>query len=98
MKNHSLHHPARGTTKNSWSLTSARGERISAVEGMKLTQRMATALAKSRGKTGDERRTLVKEQLAKPSANSGLYRRIRPALLPGTTILRNKLGLRNQDD
>jgi hypothetical protein len=65
MKKHSLHHPARGTTKSSWTLTSTRGERISAVEGMKLTPRMATALAESRGKTGDERRTLVKEQLAK---------------------------------
>jgi hypothetical protein len=40
-------------------------KKISAVEGMKLTPRMATALAESRGKTGDERGTLVKEQLAK---------------------------------
>lgn len=82
MKNHSLHHPARGNTKSSWTLTSKRGERISAVEGMKLTPRMSTVLAESRGKTGDERRTLVKE-LAKQSANSGLHRRIRPALLSG---------------
>lgn len=65
MKNHSLHHLPRGTTKSGWTLTSTRGEKISAVEGMKLTPRMATALAESRGKTGDERRTLVKEQLAK---------------------------------
>ncbi|PSH65750.1 hypothetical protein CU102_19945 [Phyllobacterium brassicacearum] len=55
----------RGTIKSGWTLTSTRGEKISAVEGMKLTPRMATALAESRGKTGDERRTLVKEQLAK---------------------------------
>lgn len=48
-------------------LTSGRGEKISAVEGMKVTTRMGQILTQSsqRGMTGDERRTLIKEQIRK---------------------------------
>ena len=45
-------------------LTSSRGAKISAVEGMKLTPRMGHILEK-RGLSGDERRTLIKEQIRK---------------------------------
>ncbi|RRI05931.1 hypothetical protein EH240_05200 [Mesorhizobium tamadayense] len=45
-------------------LTSDKGEKISAVEGLKLSQRMSTILRESRarGLSGDERRKLIKEQ------------------------------------
>jgi hypothetical protein len=48
-------------------LSSRRGERISAVEGMKLSPRMAAILDESRerGLSGDERRMLVKKQISK---------------------------------
>ena len=49
-------------------LTSTRGEKISAVEGMVLTPRMRTVLAQSQGKSGDERRALVRKQFAKTKA------------------------------
>jgi hypothetical protein len=42
-------------------LTRAKGEKISAVEGMKLTERMERIL--DRNATGDERRSLIKEQV-----------------------------------
>lgn len=45
-------------------LSSDRGEKISAVEGMKLSPRMHTLLkdSRERGLSGDERRTLIREQ------------------------------------
>ena len=48
-------------------LTSDKGEKISAVEGLKLSRRMATLLTESRarGLTGDERRALIKEQASR---------------------------------
>jgi len=48
-------------------LTSDRGEKISAVEGLRLSRRMATILTESRarGLTGDERRALIKEQASR---------------------------------
>jgi hypothetical protein len=46
-------------------LTRSKGEKISAVEGMKLTERMARILDRSAraGLSGDERRSLIKEQV-----------------------------------
>ncbi|WP_041163982.1 hypothetical protein [Mesorhizobium opportunistum] len=48
-------------------LTSGRGEKISAVEGMKLSPRMAKVLNHSarHGLSGDERRSLIKEEIGK---------------------------------
>jgi hypothetical protein len=45
-------------------LTSDKGEKISAVEGLKLSQRMGRILRESRarGLSGDERRALIREQ------------------------------------
>lgn len=42
-------------------LTRATGEKISAVEGMKLTERMRRLLDQTEGLAGDERRSLIKE-------------------------------------
>lgn len=48
-------------------LTSIRGERISAVEGLRLTPRMRAVLDMSKDKSGEERRALIKAQFtAKP--------------------------------
>jgi hypothetical protein len=51
----------------SFVLSSRRGEKISAVEGMVLSSRMRKILSESResGLTGDERRALVKQQVSK---------------------------------
>jgi hypothetical protein len=46
-------------------LTSARGEKISAVEGMTLSPRMRQLLDRTQDKTGEERRELIKAQFAK---------------------------------
>ncbi|PYE29930.1 hypothetical protein C8J35_1402 [Rhizobium sp. PP-F2F-G38] len=46
-------------------LTSARGEKISAVEGMSLSARMRAVLTQSKDKSGDERRALVRQQFTK---------------------------------
>lgn len=48
-------------------LTRARGEKISAVEGLKLSPRMAQILNHSmrQGLSGDERRSLIKEEIRK---------------------------------
>lgn len=48
-------------------LTSSRGEKISAVEGLKLSPRMGEILkhSASRGLSGDERRALIKEKVRK---------------------------------
>ncbi len=46
-------------------LTSARGEKISAVEGMSLSARMRAVLTQSEDKSGDERRALVRQQFVK---------------------------------
>ena len=54
--------PSIGRDSKTGKLTSSRGEKISAVEGMHLTVRMKTVLNESRGKSGDERRALVKAQ------------------------------------
>jgi hypothetical protein len=40
-----------------------RGEKISAVEGLTLSERMARLLDRSAGLSGDERRSLIKEQV-----------------------------------
>ncbi|MBZ9893484.1 MULTISPECIES: hypothetical protein [unclassified Mesorhizobium] len=48
-------------------LTRAHGEKISAVEGMKLSSRMAKILNHGvrQGLSGDERRSLIKEEIRK---------------------------------
>ncbi|PYE25689.1 hypothetical protein C8J32_1035 [Rhizobium sp. PP-CC-3A-592] len=46
-------------------LTSARGEKISAVEGMSLSARMRAVLNQSQDNSGDERRALVCQQFIK---------------------------------
>lgn len=46
-------------------LSSHRGEKISAVEGMCLTERMRTLLNQLQGQSGDERRALVLAQFSK---------------------------------
>lgn len=57
----------RSAKSGQFVLSSDRGAKISAVEGMKLTTRMANTLKEgtSRGLSGDERRTLIKEQIRK---------------------------------
>jgi hypothetical protein len=59
--------PSRDVKSGQYVLSSKRGERISAVEGMHLTPRMRDVMvaATSRGLSGDERRTLIKEQIRK---------------------------------
>jgi hypothetical protein len=54
----------RSAKRGQFVLSSDRGEKISAVEGMKLSPRMSTILKESRerGLSGDERRTLIREQ------------------------------------
>ena len=67
-------------------LSSRKGERISAVEGMKISPRMAAILDESleRGLSGDERRTLVKKADVQEIGLARVIRcRGRPALLPG---------------
>ncbi|WP_341487784.1 hypothetical protein [Pararhizobium sp. A13] len=49
-------------------LSRERGEKISAVEGLKLTPRMRRLLDQTAGKPGDERREMIKAQFAKKSA------------------------------
>lgn len=51
--------------KSPGPLTSSRGEKIAAVEGLSLTPRMKAALTMTAGKSGDERRAVVKAQFAK---------------------------------
>lgn len=61
-------HTARSVKSGQYVLTSKRGEKFSAVEGLKLSGRMATVVrAASTGRqlSSDERRTLVKETLRK---------------------------------
>ncbi|TRC95480.1 hypothetical protein FJV77_16100 [Mesorhizobium sp. WSM4306] len=55
---------ARSTEIGQFVLTSDKGEKISAVEGLKLSQRMGAILrdSRARGLSGDERRTLIREQ------------------------------------
>ncbi|MET2833088.1 hypothetical protein [Mesorhizobium shangrilense] len=57
----------RTTRTEEFVLSSRKGERISAVEGLKLSPRMAAILDESRGRglSGDERRELVKKQISK---------------------------------
>jgi hypothetical protein len=45
-----------------------RGEKISAVEGLKLTPRMQRLLDQTADKSGDERREMIKAQFVKKSA------------------------------
>lgn len=54
----------RSAKSGQFVLSSDRGEKISAVEGMKLSPRMGTILKESRerGLSGDEHRTLIREQ------------------------------------
>ncbi|ESY25679.1 hypothetical protein X750_02770 [Mesorhizobium sp. LNJC394B00] len=54
-------------TQSQFVLTSGRGEKISAVEGLKLSQRMGFILKESRerGLSGDERRALIKDQVTR---------------------------------
>ena len=61
---------ARTAQTGQFVLSRRKGERISAVEGMKLSSRMATVLDESRerGLSGDEWRTLVKEPRNRPAA------------------------------
>ncbi|MEP6566960.1 MAG: hypothetical protein ABJB10_17640 [Mesorhizobium sp.] len=53
----------RSAKSGQFVLSSDRGEKISAVEGMKLSPRMGIILKESRerGLSGDERRTLIRE-------------------------------------
>ncbi len=59
----------------SYRLTSTRGEKIAAVEGLALTPRMRVLLEMSKDLTGDERRQLIREQFQP-------QRRRMPLLLP----------------
>ncbi|MDX8531365.1 hypothetical protein RFM41_04000 [Mesorhizobium sp. VK25A] len=63
-KSHAIVHSGQNSQ---FVLTSDRGEKISAVEGLKLSRRMAKILKESRarGLTGDERRALIKEQASR---------------------------------
>ena len=58
---------SRSTKTGQFVLSSRKGEKISAVEGMTLSPRMSTILSESRkrGLSGDERRKLVKQQVSK---------------------------------
>ncbi|MCV3765194.1 hypothetical protein [Rhizobium sp. TRM95796] len=47
-------------TMTGGKLTSERGEKISAVEGLRLTPRMEAVLLETRGRPGDERRAAIK--------------------------------------
>lgn len=51
----------RSTKTGRFVLTRSRGEKISAIEGMRLTERMERIL--DRNGSGDERRLLIKEQV-----------------------------------
>jgi hypothetical protein len=51
----------RSAKSGRYVLTRAKGEKISAVEGMRLTERMARILDQSA--SGDERRSLIKERV-----------------------------------
>jgi hypothetical protein len=59
--------PDHSVKTGQYVLTSGRGAKISAVEGMKLSSRMGYILEQSsqRGLRGDERRKLIKEQARK---------------------------------
>jgi hypothetical protein len=50
------------------SLTRKRGEKISAVEGLKLTPRMQALLDLTKDKSGDERRQLIRAQFTQKSS------------------------------
>jgi len=58
---------ARSAKNGHFVLSSRKGEKISAVEGMKLSSRMGMILTESRarGLSGDEQRTLIKKQVSK---------------------------------
>lgn len=64
MKN-STPRASRSAKTGRFVLTSSRGEKISAVEGMELSGRMETILKQSAsaGLTGEQRRSLIKEQV-----------------------------------
>ncbi|MDH6269018.1 hypothetical protein M2360_004438 [Rhizobium sp. SG_E_25_P2] len=49
-------------------LTSERGEKISAVEGLKLSPRMEAILRDTKGRSGDERRAAIKAQFSRKTA------------------------------
>lgn len=59
------HSAPRSVRNGRFVLGSGKGEKIGAVEGMKLSPRMATVLRESRvrGMSGDEQRALIKEQV-----------------------------------
>ena len=52
---------ARPAKSSGFVLTRATGEAISAVEGMKLTERMRRLLDDTEGLSGDERRSLIRD-------------------------------------
>ena len=54
--------------KQPGKLTSARGEKISAVEGLTLSPRMRTVLETTEGQSGDQRRAQIRAQFGKKSA------------------------------
>nr|WP_156949274.1 hypothetical protein [Mesorhizobium sp. WSM1293] len=58
---------SRSAKTGQFVLTSERGEKISAVEGMTLSPRMAKLLALGvrHGLSGDERRSFIKEEIRK---------------------------------
>lgn len=58
---------ARSAKSGQFVLTSKRGEKFSAVEGLRLSERMGKVVqhASARVMSGDERRALVKETLRK---------------------------------
>ncbi|TPK67546.1 hypothetical protein FJ930_23155 [Mesorhizobium sp. B2-4-15] len=59
--------PGHSAKTGQFVLTRARGEKISAVEGMKLSPRMSEVLSQGarHGLSGDERRSLIKEEIRK---------------------------------
>jgi len=58
---------SRSAKTGQFVLTSARGKKISAVEGMTLSPRMGEILSQGvrRGLSGDERRSLIKEEICR---------------------------------
>ncbi len=60
--------PPAPRTPRTVRLTSVRGEKISAVEGLTLTPRMRAVLDMSKDRPGDERRKLIEAQFRRKPA------------------------------
>jgi len=60
--------PALPPVKQPGKLTSERGEKISAVEGLTLSPRMKAVLEMSKGQPGEQRRAMIRAQFGKKQA------------------------------